>query len=241
MFHERRLTGTFISEYSSRTRRVESVIVSPVIYDPPYDSPLEDLFAWNVSKYFDPSVDLHKQVEVDTICGRFRMDFVATLGDSGVAFECDGAQYHDELRDEWRDAMILGGGKVDFIYRLRGHDLVHHLEDCLYLVSKLNPDLFSGRGLGTLSALASDEAKACETKDIAYATRFLVTYGLKSNGSVDMISVQRTQRLAPDKVIFWKRIYAFAQENGGGNLDELIDKWMEPWHIPENEDEDCQP
>jgi len=200
--------------------------MTPLIYDPPYDSPLEDLFAWNAVKYLDASVTLRKQVEVDTICGTFRMDFVAIRGESRVAFECDGAEFHDELRDEWRDAMILGTGETDFIYRLRGRDLVHHLEDCLYLSSRWNPELFSSRGLSILSDLASEKAKASETND---STRWYVTYGLKSHGEgyVDQISVQRTPRLLPKGVrLFWKQIYAFAQDNGGGNLDELIAKWM---------------
>jgi len=49
------------------------------MYDPPYESPLEDCFAWALSKYLRPGTNLQKQVEVKTICGDFRVDFVATV------------------------------------------------------------------------------------------------------------------------------------------------------------------
>jgi len=76
------------------------------MYDPPYESPLEDLFAWNAVKYLGETVAFDKQVEVDTICGKFRLDFLAVSPESRVAFECDGVEYHEPRRDEWRDAMI---------------------------------------------------------------------------------------------------------------------------------------
>ena len=32
-------------------------------YDPPYDSPIEDIFAWNTVKYLSEQTVLSKQVE----------------------------------------------------------------------------------------------------------------------------------------------------------------------------------
>jgi hypothetical protein len=91
------------------------------VYDPPYESPLEDSFAWNLSKHLRRDTRLEKQVVVSTVCGAFRMDFVATsAAGQRIAFECDGAEFHEFRRDEWRDAMILGGGGADSIIRLEG-------------------------------------------------------------------------------------------------------------------------
>jgi len=94
------------------------------IYNPSYDSPLEDIFAFNIVKYLDHGVSFRPQVEVNTICEVFRVDFmVQAPGGKKIVFECDGKEFHDAFRDEWRDAMILGAGEADIIYRLRGSTL----------------------------------------------------------------------------------------------------------------------
>jgi len=59
-------------------------------YSPPYDSPLEDDFAYNIFKLFDIDVRIIPQFEVKTICGTFRIDFVAETSSGLIGFECDG-------------------------------------------------------------------------------------------------------------------------------------------------------
>ncbi len=49
-------------------------------YDPPYESPPEDIFALTIIKYLNTSIAFQKQVEVATICGKFRIDFIADCG-----------------------------------------------------------------------------------------------------------------------------------------------------------------
>jgi len=192
-------------------------------YDPPYDSPLEDLFAHNISKYLGTNVVLNKQVDVETICGTFRVDFVADCGPK-IAFECDGAEYHDAARDEWRDAMILGADAVDVIYRLRGRDLTYHLEDCLFVISRLEPDIFSHRGLLHLGNLATQEAR---TFIPGRGTWHSVTYK-PARPEMDplVISITRNSRIVPKgQRSFWKSVFRFAREKGGGDMDSLIAEW----------------
>ena len=193
------------------------------LYDPPYDSPLEDRFAYNIVKYLNSSTTLQKQVEVETICGRFIIDFVADCGSKKVAFECDGEEYHDQSRDEWRDAMILGAGAVDVIYRLRGSDLTYHLEDCLLVVSKWEPEIFSQRGLVNLQTLATDEAryKLYRNDEIA-----VVEYPRTAKGIHKISILCRSCEIPPGRArVFWKGVFDYAREQGGGDLDELRRKW----------------
>ena len=85
------------------------------------ESPIESEFLGALRKYAAGGLQLETQVEVVTICGKFRLDLVAVFENGRrVAFECDGKEFHKPSRDEWRDAMILGKGFVDCIYRLRG-------------------------------------------------------------------------------------------------------------------------
>jgi hypothetical protein len=187
------------------------------IYLPPYDSPLEDLFAYNITKYLHDSVRLERQVEVKTICGVFRMDFVADCGAKRVAFECDGRDYHDGGRDEWRDAMILDTGSVDVIYRLRGSDLHTHLEDCLFAIRVMDRELFSERGLVNLETLASAEAR--KTVGIRRELTTIRYHGLR------LVWIFRRTRGGPEG--FREGLVEYAKAHGGGNLDGLMESWKE--------------
>lgn len=191
------------------------------IYDPPYDSPLEDLFAYNMVKYLDQSVSFEKQMEVDTICGKFRLDFAAISLTSRIGFECDGAEYHGTIRDIWRDAMIVGSNTVDVVYRLRGKDLFYHMEDCLFIVSQLHPELYSERGRINIYTLSSEAAKY----NLEYRhDSAMIQYNFEE--PIDLIAVYWTKQEKSSKVhLHWKRLYEFVLENGGGNLDELIEKF----------------
>jgi hypothetical protein len=128
-------------------------------YDPPYDSPIEDLFAVNAVKYLHEDCQFDKQVEVPTILGTYRLDFLVTRGSRKMAVECDGKEFHDKYRDEWRDALIFDAGGADVIYRLRGCDLTYHTEDLLYLMARWDPEFFSDRAQINLNKLVADEIR----------------------------------------------------------------------------------
>ncbi len=121
-----------------------------------------------------PDADtLNPQISVNTLCGRFILDFVIN-GSNGsrTAIECDGKDFHNFSRDEWRDAMILGEQHVDVIYRLRGADLVHNITDVLYIMSIEDPYLFSERGLKNLFTLAPGNLKNTKIKQDDSLTDF---------------------------------------------------------------------
>jgi hypothetical protein len=205
-------------------------------YEPPYDSPLEDLFALNLVKYLGSDVTLRRQFEVSTMVGKFRIDFVVELDGWLIAFECDGKEYHiDVERDDWRDAIILGGWDVDVIYRLYGPDLYHHLEDCLYMVSVLDPFIFSDRGITSLGSLASkavkEEINPYEIENDhkyrairVYYPDYWDEYGFKRG--LSYISVKRRSAdTPPDEVVHWRKYYEYANRNPGLDLDNLIEKY----------------
>lgn len=198
--------------------------LGPSMYDPPYESPLEDEFAWRISKYLNRKTVLAKQIEVETICGAFRIDFVATT-QSGirVAYECDGEQFHEPRRDEWRDAMILGSGLVDSIIRLRGADLTYHPDDVLLLLARWDPELFSERSHFTLRRLASDCARAYEHDSRSVA---MLTYPSECMSNPLHIFLQRRNRVVPrGRREFWQAAFKFANDRGAGNLDEVLNDW----------------
>jgi very-short-patch-repair endonuclease len=191
--------------------------------DAPYESPLEEAFAQNVVKYLDDAITLRKQLEVNTVCGQFRIDFVAERSGRRIGLECDGAEFHPSpLRDEWRDAMILGDGSIACIYRFRGKDVFTRVEDCLFILSAWEARFFSERGLRRLEAEASEEAKSQVSRrqldDAACVIAVYRRYGFQ-DGTV-------VERHSKDPFIRQSRIlvehYAFAKKHGGGDLDQMI-------------------
>lgn len=132
-------------------------------YEEPYESPIEQRFAWDAWKRLRPEVALEKQVWVQTHCGNFRLDFVArTPGNRRVGIECDGKNFHDRRRDEWRDALVLSTGACDVIYRLRGKDIWARPSDVLYVLTQLERELFSDSGLTTAATLAARSVKEAD-------------------------------------------------------------------------------
>lgn len=198
----------------------------PAVYEPPYESPIEDLFALNIVKYLADDVVLTPQVEVNTICGRFVLDFVLWSPMVGrVGIECDGKEFHDGHRDEWRDAMILGGGLVDSIYRLRGSDIVYRLEDILYLIGINEDRIMSERGMMNLRCVASVEVKASEAHPAQ--ERLHVVYEESAESSHHLLLEARRGAVPYGQRRFWQTAYDFALMGGGGELDALISRYSE--------------
>jgi len=125
------------------------------------ESAIEEKFSYHINKYLASPLKLIPQFPASTAWGNFRLDFTYTF-DNGykVAFECDGKDFHDGWRDEWRDALILGSGLVNRIFRIPGSAIYHHIEDTLFIISKIEPKLFSTRGLTNLKALASNHVES---------------------------------------------------------------------------------
>ncbi len=205
-------------------------------YDPPYDSPLEDVFAWSLSKYVARDVTIFRQFEVPTACGKFRIDFVAvTPNGYRVAFECDGADFHEDSRDEWRDAMILGSGQVDSIIRLRGQDIFHRVNDVLLVASRWHPRIFSERAFHNLTCLASNRALMYDVSDDPFTA--VISYPDESKVASSPLHIRlfRRMRVNPSGVRrqFWQCAFRFATSNGGGNLDEVIREYRNRvWSSP---------
>lgn len=194
-------------------------------FNPPYDSPIEESFAWNIIKYLDKAVILKKQTSIDTLCGQFRLDFSAHRAGRSIGLECDGEEYHCFSRDEWRDAMILDSGIVAAIYRFRGKDIFSRIEDCLFILSIWEPQLFLERGHANLKAQASNEARTaiCNVQ-IEKISNICIPYqecryeyGISIERRSCVPAVNGSRRLIQ---------YAdFAKQFSNGNLDQLMQQF----------------
>lgn len=196
-------------------------------YFPPYESPLEDLFALNLDKYLAEGVSISKQIEVESFCGVFRLDFVASAsGQRSVAFECDGKEYHDESRDEWRDALVLGATNLGAIYRFQGPALFHHMEDCLYLLAQWERHLFSDRGHANLARLASP--KAITTGGNLSFSGALLMYPPDTSSGQFLTKIERHVIEAPAGCrSFLKTALKYAKSSGMTDLDKIRARYLQ--------------
>lgn len=161
----------------------ESVLTGPH-YEPPYAGALQDEFAWHLVKYLREDAHLQSEMPVERPGAFFTLDFlVEAPGPDGtvrrVTFECGGARtLRDGRRLLRRDATVLATGAADAVYRLRGSDLLYHMEDVLYLASQWEgaDGVFSERGRINLKTLASPQARALRLRPEQASV--LVTYPL---------------------------------------------------------------
>ena len=172
-------------------------------YEPPYPGAVQDELAWHLVKVVREDARLRSEVEVEVPASAgwpgsgtgpafFTLDLVVEVpvGEGAVrrvAFEAAGGHGPRALRDHdrrlRRDATLLANGAVDTIYRLRGSDLLGHMDDVLYLASQWDPDLFSDRGRTNLATLATAEARTVAVRPEQPSV--LIPYALSGEGSAE--------------------------------------------------------
>ena len=204
--------------------------------EPPYDSPIETIFASCCFNHLRPDVHVEKQVEVSTGHGHFRIDFVLSVGDRRIAVECDGKDFHERFRDEFRDAILLGEGHFETVYHFRGCDIVYYPDDCIWLMSELDPHLFSERG-----RLQLDHLRRLEISESQTLTNQLFMKGSfesfscriwKGNQPYHFWAFRRDIYMKSERNPswpHWKVLYAFAGEHSGASLDELLENRRASW------------
>ena len=195
----------------SPTGPAESLFAGPH-YEPPYPGAVQDELAWHLVKVLREDARLRSEVEVEIPASAdwprsgtgpafFTLDLVVEVpaGDQvrRVAFEAAGGRgLRDHDRRLRRDATLLAHGAVDTIYRLRGSDLIGHMDDVLYLVGQWESagdgaaSAFSERGRVNLATLASPEARQVTVRPEQPSV--LVPYALGDAGSLaDSSSAER--------------------------------------------------
>ena len=189
-----------------------------------HESPLEDIFSWHCQKHLRDSSVFESQVGVRTCHGLFRLDFLLSgPGEDVVAVECDGRDFHDSFRDEFRDSILLGEGYLDTIYHFRGRDITYFPDGCIWLMSLLNPGLFSERGhlhLGCLHQLKI--AWPPYDSDFPHREGYILTDSIVGYSRLSARRRSVHQKSVNPDYPHWKTLYSFACEHPRASLDELI-------------------
>ncbi len=193
------------------------------IFEDACESPIEEIFARECSKYLDSGVSFDCQVEVSTKHERFHVDFVLSHAGEIIAIECDGRDFHNPLRDELRDAILLGEGHFTTVYHFRGRDITYYPEDCLWLMSLEYPALFSERGRHQL-----DRLHELEVVPILSGREALILRNpTEPHSRVWVFRRNIHQKSSPNPHWpYWRALYEFASQHPRVSLDHLIALWQ---------------
>ncbi|RQO75564.1 hypothetical protein DBR43_09505 [Pedobacter sp. KBW06] len=190
------------------------------------ESPLEEIFIENLEKYLSPSISILPQYEIETIAGKFRLDFVIAFGETKIGLECDGKDFHDAFRDEWRDGLILDTGEIETIYRFRGKDIFYALEDCIYIIYKYDYRIFNNRYPHFCARLISQEIEeyfTIEESRFKKRESVMINYDIRNDdnvltGQFSFFTLRRNRNVEGRWQIFVK----YVKTNPGLSLDQLI-------------------
>lgn len=115
------------------------------------ESPIEQIFHMMLIRLLAPEASLVPQHPLNTHRGHFRADFllVSRFGER-LVLECDGKEFHDPVRDAFRDAFTLASHCADFVYRFDGATIQFNIWYALYAIARHHAGVFSCAGLRNL-------------------------------------------------------------------------------------------
>jgi hypothetical protein len=189
------------------------------------ESPIEEDFLRQILKHISDDVKLEAQVEMPTRWGMFRADFmVTTSAGVRIVYECDGADFHDAWLDDWRDVLTLGEKRAERVVRLRGQDIVYHLNDLLYALCRTNPEVFSVQGRSRLERLACSEIVKYEGE----LTRTAMPFSFQDDSDPKERFTLLARKMDADdlKGRFFSKCLAWAMEHPGWPVEQLASTFM---------------
>ena len=161
---------------------VDKLTASPFDVPAIIKSPIERRLFMGLIKVIPETVEVCPQFEVRTANGLRKLDFlVRRKGAShGMAIECDGAKFHKEISDIFRDASLLETKEVRSIWRVRGACIHYCLAETFLVMSWVTSGLVSERWRYNLSRLY--ESRISDFKVIDESEGKRVVFSTKRDG-----------------------------------------------------------
>ena len=192
-------------------------IQTVLFYDPPYENELDDRLAQHLVAYLAPAASLEYRATVWTPWMQCRFDFLIDLGTRRVAIDyTDTPEHMLTALVEDNDALALGSGNVDVVFRIRRQDLEARLFDVLHLIGKWDPALFTPYGRRIFAARAHPAAVGAHPKpgDDLLAIPYAVPAGGEEDldepfewPAEDDLDDLVIRRLGRDNPAYWQRQY----------------------------------
>lgn len=230
-----RPAGLFEDERQGADRPAlrRAALESTLFYDPPYETPLDDRMARYLVAYLSPAASLSYQSRVWTPWMECRFDFLIDFGTRRVAIDYRDTPENLRTAVEDHDALALGSGNVDVIYRVRRTDLSENPFDVLNLIARWDAHLFTPHACRLFAANATNEALGVRVGDgddlaaVAYRASTPDRYRMPSNSESGVPVVQASDaHLSEDDEFEWP-----SANRGGELIVRRLDRgYPEHWH-----------
>ena len=184
---------------------------------PTTSSPIEEIVAWALPKYLDPSVEIIREYPVTYRGTEFRLDFLLRHSSGLYGLECDGNKFHRGFRDSFRDACILGVSDVTAIYRMAGKDIHSHVETALHLIATDVPAVFTSRSRTNLATLSQFRDESSIYRSYDHVSAF-------HDATEREFVVMKLDRSEEDQ--YWHELFAFAQRFPELTMDQIADRYL---------------
>jgi len=192
------------------------------------ESPLEYHFITQLEKHLNSEVVLNCQWCVTTNGGRFRLDFLIEFKGKKIGIECDGKDFHNEYRDEWRDALILGSNQADVVYRFSGTDLFCFLNDCIHVLYHYESQIFNKRYTEIFTRLISEELLIA-LKNNRHLIQETNVFSVRTTNDwgekVGWHNLKILRRNKKDENSNWVKLYEFSKKYHNLKIDDIIKQY----------------
>lgn len=186
------------------------------------ESEIERIFYSEICKVISDEIKFEPQFEINTICGKFRIDFYFELNGKRIGIECDGKEFHKGSRDSFRDSILLGDNHIDEIFRFKGKDIYYHAHKSIYMIFFLHPEFLSERGKKNLTnRLGFENRKLIEESFEEIVVEYVTVPILFDGNQENQLELKWKRR---DEKLFWEKTYEYIKKKGGGSLDKLIEE-----------------
>lgn len=193
-------------------------------FSAPFESPLEELFAQTLQPLLKKSVQLIPQYAIETLWGKFRIDFAIKNDDKIIGVECDGETVHGteaQLYDTWRDIIILNENIITVIYRFSGTSLLKNIPAAVYAFYLCEPHIFAKRHISALQQNISQDLFQELKGKITNLDNFDLPVCEKDSEKTSL-RIRKHSRITADQY----QIYKFLMENTGKRINPLIYKYL---------------
>lgn len=189
--------------------------------DPPSESPIATAIEHQLLKHNLTDTIFRREYPAPTEWANFRIDIVLSVGERRIGIECDGADFHDEFRDELRDSLILGSGLVDTIWRLPGADIHNHVHDCLCLIALYDRFIFDERTRAVFMKQCSELVRAHIPEPHERILMAVDSERMPArSGYIDLRRRTRTKTYSPIGQ-HWRYLFEYAQGHRDISFSEL--------------------
>lgn len=195
------------------------------------ESEPEILFHMLIEQLIGPGTELTPQFDFETRRGRFRADFLmVTPPGERLVIEIDGKQFHDPVRDCFRDAFTLADGHANHIYRFTAETIFRHLWHAIYALYRHHPSALTDEAIHTIRDKASHfvSAEELHASSFAWIPDSILINSADAHPSwlaeVSHIEV-RSGLNARGAPLFGREYIDFARDNPGKDIDWLTDQW----------------